>query len=1521
MLALEDLADLGASLRGGGYRVSTQQLLAVQQLLLRLAADGALPAQRDELARWLAPVLCTSAAEQRAFAAQYGAWLQRRFGAAGTTEPPPPPPPPPPRAWRRWAMALAALVLLIVAGWWGVDLYVGRVIVDVMGGVAQGLAQAGSRPSTPASAPSAEAARLVLLTRVDLGATLPEPTFAERLQPARLALALAAPALFVAWLLRWWRRRPVLQRIASRTPAQLRDVHLPGAAAALLPGLPLRRLAQELRRRRLVDSTELQVEPTVQATLRRCGLFTPVRGAHAEPEYLALIDRAHGADHQARLAAEIVAALARSDVLIERWDFDRNASRLRHRSGRAAAPQGADLAELHERHPGHRVLVFGDASGCFDGFTGEPAPWTQTLASWPLAVLLTPLAPARWGRREWVLQRLGIHVLPLDAAGLVVLMGLAGGAGGPDRVAVSTELPPPATPRHDEVMPRRWLERDPPPPESVEQLVAGLRLELGPRGTAWLAACAAYPEVHWGITLRLGAALVPEPAEFERLLPRIVGLVWFRAAYLPDWWRERLLQELAPDDEVLARRTLRRLLEGVARGGAELPLRIALGAPRTDRPWWQRLQRRLRARGDAQRAQDLLRTAPPDSPLRDHVFLRFLSGASVRRLDLRAPAALLASLRSTRTAWPVALGGLALAAGAALAWVWPPVHRGEALRGIGAPQFSAGASSVAATSAVILGRDGSLDAQRLWSASTRLALPAAGSASAGADLARDTLPATGRWQSVAPDGTRVAVAGAGRVTIQRFGAPGAADAVVELEGAALPGDGIGTVDITFSPDGSRFALRDAGRIRVWDTADGRLLRTLDGKGQTAAADLEVSADGRWLASGSVGSGARVWNLETGALQLQANPPRTVQKLRFSPDSTQLAVEAGTLQDAAGRVVEAWSLPSAARLWSRPFEAANADLRYSPDGRWLVAWGRQRAPQLWRSADGAAGPTLAEPGTDWQDFAFSPDGTQLAGIDRTGSVRLWDTTSGAALSSVAGTQASACCIGGIAFAPDGRWLAAAAGTELALWALPAPGAAARTGLAYALVVGNNYPRSTAPLQGAVRDARAAAAVLQERYGFRVQLLVDPTRDALLAAYDKLAAEVQAEDRLLVFLSGHGLNSDRTSSAYLATPPTRELDAERDGVTGDTLAQRLAALRAGEALLIVDASGGFDIASGNAGQVVPARAVRSMISSYTSGEPLDAPSGSPFGRALEAALRAAGPGLTDRALLDDVARRMAQDRTAQGQRPALRRLAGAGDNGGLFSFPAPLDAAASAPAAAASSPDALRKSLGDGLRRIGAVCQRALAGRYPLERRSEKDTRPEDFALLFAPDGQMDRFFREQLAPFVDTSSNPWRWRPAADGRVLTGDPAVLRQFQRAAVIRDTFFARRSAAPSLRMRLTPVEMDAGIEMLTLNSNGQLLRFVALKPATVTLEWPGPRGTGPVMLQAEPIKDKSAGLRTDGPWALYRLFDRAEIVAGNAPERVRAQFTLEGRRAVLELNFDGVRNPLRLAELSEFRCPMGL
>ncbi|MGF7128910.1 hypothetical protein P3T40_000376 [Paraburkholderia sp. EB58] len=682
MLGPDDLVDLGASLRAAGFRVATQQFMAAQQLLLRLAADGALPPTRDALEPLLAPIFCTSAPEQRGFELLYRDWLQRRFPEETGPQPPVPPPLPPTqrRTWKSFALAALAVVV-IGAAWFAWR----RPPVDVVQSEPSAtarpqsaLASQVSRRSSVESLPP-----LQRIVRFDAADALPTPTLRQRIVWRNVLFVTLPLLLFLAW--QTWRLqlRPSLRRMPTRTPPQLQDVHLSGGVRSLLPGFPVRRLAQELRRRLPVESRELQVEPTIAATMQMGGLFTAVRGSRVEPEYFALVDRASVSDHQALLANDIVAELARSDVLIERYEFDRDATVCRPRSAHARArfqPTRApghqahaavvELSELRERHPGHRVLMFSDGIRAFDGFTGEPAPWLATLLQWPLPVLLTPLPLKRWGRREWALQQMGVTVLPLSREGCLALMSVLSGV----PVDETSESATRATSGLHEHNVRRWLERDPPPQDTVERLCRDLAEDLGVQGFNWLAACAAYPEIHWGITLRLGFSLLPNAGEVEKVLLRLAWLVWFREAYMPDWLRQALLDRLAPDVERRTREILVAMMEAVSSGSTgEIPLPIAIDEPSDGLPLWRLIWNALRRRGLRERSRDMLRKAPADSPMHDYVLLRFLCEQASNKLDLTVSGALPRVLRALPSTISGRTAALAVAMAALIAWRMPPL--------------------------------------------------------------------------------------------------------------------------------------------------------------------------------------------------------------------------------------------------------------------------------------------------------------------------------------------------------------------------------------------------------------------------------------------------------------------------------------------------------------------------------------------------------------------------------------------------------------------------------------------------------------------------------------------------------------------------------------------------------------------------------------------------------------------------------------------------------------------------------
>ena len=220
-------------------------------------------------------------------------------------------------------------------------------------------------------------------------------------------------------------------------------------------------------------------------------------------------------------------------------------------------------------------------------------------------------------------------------------------------------------------------------------------------------------------------------------------------------------------------------------------------------------------------------------------------------------------------------------------------------------------------------------------------------------------------------------------------------------------------------------------------------------------------------------------------------------------------------------------------------------------------------------------------------------------------------------------------------------------------------------------------------------------------------------------------------------------------------------------------------------------------------------------------------------------------------------------------------------------------------------------------VGDFCRQATEGRYPFVRSSTRDVTREDFARLFAPGGLFDAFFQQNLAALVDTGSRPWSFRQVSGASM--GSPGMLVQFMHAATIRDTFFRGGGSVPGLKLEFKPLEMDASITQFILDVDGQLVKYAHGPQIPSAVQWPGPGGSNQVRISLQPVAASGAsGVVENGHWALFRLFDRMQVEAGSAPERFRAVFDVGGRKASFDIATSSVRNPFRLRELEEFRCP---
>ncbi len=224
-------------------------------------------------------------------------------------------------------------------------------------------------------------------------------------------------------------------------------------------------------------------------------------------------------------------------------------------------------------------------------------------------------------------------------------------------------------------------------------------------------------------------------------------------------------------------------------------------------------------------------------------------------------------------------------------------------------------------------------------------------------------------------------------------------------------------------------------------------------------------------------------------------------------------------------------------------------------------------------------------------------------------------------------------------------------------------------------------------------------------------------------------------------------------------------------------------------------------------------------------------------------------------------------------------------------------------------------------IVLACQSLAANRYPLDHNARNEIGLADFGRLFGANGYFDGFFRKFLEPYADISQREWKWRQ--DNPVAKQmSPETLRQFQRAAQIKDAFFPTNGNVPMINLTVTPPMLVGAVAKLEINgivvaSSNQP------NPAPVAVQWPGAGGKTGVSLAPDPpapgVQPSEIPATPPGQWALFRLLDRGS--KSPRPNGIAATWIVGGRDVPFQLGTGTVYNPLQLPALAEFKCPTAL
>lgn len=214
---------------------------------------------------------------------------------------------------------------------------------------------------------------------------------------------------------------------------------------------------------------------------------------------------------------------------------------------------------------------------------------------------------------------------------------------------------------------------------------------------------------------------------------------------------------------------------------------------------------------------------------------------------------------------------------------------------------------------------------------------------------------------------------------------------------------IGTMQLSYSPDGKYFVQIDSYNLRIWQTKDWKLLHTLNFKSSTVEHSyhkridaFSISPDSKIIATVTSKYDVKLWNIETGLPLDERKQPTGISplskdsygytKIQFSPDGTKLAIITG---DNVSSTLYLWSIGQGKMLYKiKDSEGGMHGLSFSPDGKYIAT--SSFAPQviLWNAVSGEEVKVLDRGGNfPYNDVQYSPDGKILLACVE-GQIKIW-----------------------------------------------------------------------------------------------------------------------------------------------------------------------------------------------------------------------------------------------------------------------------------------------------------------------------------------------------------------------------------------------------------------------------------------------------------------------------------------------------------------------------------------------------
>lgn len=211
--------------------------------------------------------------------------------------------------------------------------------------------------------------------------------------------------------------------------------------------------------------------------------------------------------------------------------------------------------------------------------------------------------------------------------------------------------------------------------------------------------------------------------------------------------------------------------------------------------------------------------------------------------------------------------------------------------------------------------------------------------------------------------------------------------------------------------------------------------------------------------------------------------------------------------------------------------------------------------------------------------------------------------------------------------------------------------------------------------------------------------------------------------------------------------------------------------------------------------------------------------------------------------------------------------------------------------------------------------SIAGRYPLNKNASDDINPTEFIRFFGPNGLLENYVNTYLKPFIDTQGTRWQIINL-NNRGLALNSATLAQLERAAIIRTMYF-HDSEQLATEFSLNVDELDTDITKAIIQINQQTYTAVSNKNKQIFI-WQGDDKNPNARLELTDKTGQTAIAIMSGPWAWFKLLDKAEIQQLSTLQHYQIMFHINGITMSYHLTAKYLLNPFIPGVLQDFRCP---